>query len=275
MKWLLYSLIVFICAATLTACHGVSPDADSEAVIVRKPWFFGHGGVDRDAVLPGQKWVAWTTSSWEYKTTPVQFREAFDDLITDDNNPVDFDVYAELQIMKGGGPTLLENFGENWYTNNVSPYLRKLVRDLASQQKTFDLAGNREVLTQIEDFIHKELGRFLKEKNMPVMVNRVVMGKVTPPAAVLEETMKTAAQNQAKLTQKARAEAEDARAFADKKKAIADDTYRVTFGMTTAEYLHLRKLEIEKEKIELIRDKQNVTVILSETGGVPVTFPVK
>ena len=36
--------LVFI--STLTSCHGVRPDADEEAVLIKKPWFFGHGGVE-------------------------------------------------------------------------------------------------------------------------------------------------------------------------------------------------------------------------------------
>jgi len=144
-----------------------------------------------------------------------------------------------------------------------------------SPHKTFDLAGNREVLNDQEGYIQEELSKFLVGKSMPVRVNRIVMGKVTPPQTVLEETMKTAAQQQAILTQRARAQAEQSRGEAEKQKAIADEMYRKTFGMSVGEYLHLRKLEIEKEKIELIRDKQNITVILSEGGGIPTTYPVK
>ena len=31
---------------TFSSCHRVSPNADEETVLVKKPWFFGHGGVD-------------------------------------------------------------------------------------------------------------------------------------------------------------------------------------------------------------------------------------
>ena len=37
------SLVMFV---ILSSCHGVRPNADEEAVLIKKPWFFGHGGVD-------------------------------------------------------------------------------------------------------------------------------------------------------------------------------------------------------------------------------------
>lgn len=51
-------IILMFCFAilgmsVLTSCHSVSPDADEEAVIVKKPWFIGHGGVEQQAVQTG------------------------------------------------------------------------------------------------------------------------------------------------------------------------------------------------------------------------------
>ena len=45
-----FALLLMLC---LTSCHSVSPDADEEAVLIYKPWFFGHGGVDNNAVESG------------------------------------------------------------------------------------------------------------------------------------------------------------------------------------------------------------------------------
>ena len=44
-------------------------------------------------------------------------------------------------------------------------------------------------------------------------------------------------------------------------------------NMTTNEYLELRRLEIEKEKVELVRDKQNVTIVMGQ--GLQPTIPIK
>ena len=39
---------------TFSSCHSVSPNADEETVLVKKPWFFGHGGVD---MTPCKIWI--------------------------------------------------------------------------------------------------------------------------------------------------------------------------------------------------------------------------
>lgn len=57
-------IILMFCFAilgmsALTSCHSVSPDADEEAVIVKKPWFIGHGGVEQQAVQTGLTWCWW------------------------------------------------------------------------------------------------------------------------------------------------------------------------------------------------------------------------
>lgn len=45
-KIILMFCIAILGMSALTSCHSVSPDADEEAVIVKKPWFIGHGGVE-------------------------------------------------------------------------------------------------------------------------------------------------------------------------------------------------------------------------------------
>ena len=55
-------------------------------------------------------------------------------------------------------------------------------------------------------------------------------------------------------------------------KAIADRAYQTQMGMSVDEYIHMRQLEIEKEKVELIKDNKNVTIIF---GGLQPTYPVK
>ena len=264
-------LILFI--NIFAGCTLATPSGEQEAVLVMKPWFFGHGGVDMQPVSSGSEWCAPSTDILYFSIVPMQIKEVFDDIITDDNNPVDFDVYVGLQIRKGQSAVLYSQKGVDWYKQNLSPFIRSLVRDRASQYKTFELAGNREVLRSIEIYVFNELKKFIEKEQMPIDVLNITMGKVTPPAPVLEETMKTSAQRQAKLTQDARADAERARAAAEKQKAIADDMYKNTFGMTTDQYLHLRDLEIRKEQVELLKQHPNVTVTFIQ--GVPVTYPAK
>jgi regulator of protease activity HflC (stomatin/prohibitin superfamily) len=136
----------------------------------------------------------------------------------------------------------------------------------------FELAGNREVLKEIETYVTDTVKSYIKNLGLPVTVLQVTNGACTPPPEVLEETRRTASQNQSSLTQIARAKSELERKQAEINKAIADNAYRSQMGMTIDQYLHLRALEIEKEKVELVKEKQNVSIIMGQ--GIVPTFPV-
>ena len=148
-----------------------------------------------------------------------------------------------------------------------------MVRDKASMFKMFSLTSDREVLADIQKEVFAKITEYCNKIGLPVSVMEVTIGKVTPPEEVLEETRRTAAQNQSKLTQDARAAAEISRKQAEINKAIADKAYQTQMNMTTNEYLELRRLEIEKEKVELVRDKQNVTIVMGQ--GLQPTIPIK
>lgn len=273
MKRILVFVGLVMSLFSMTSCDSVSVNGDQEAVLVMKPWFFGHGGVDKTAISSGREWVAWTTDNVKFTITPTTYTETFDDMMTDDNTPVDFAAYLKLQIRKGETPVLLEKFGEKWYENSVAPTFRTMVRDKASMFKMFSLTSDREVLADIQKEVKNKITEYCNKIGLPVSVMEVTIGKVTPPEEVLEETRRTAAQNQSKLTQDARAAAEISRKQAEINKAIADKAYQTQMNMNTSEYLQLRQLEIEKEKVELVRDKQNVTIVMGQ--GLQPTIPIK
>lgn len=174
---------------------------------------------------------------------------------------------------KGETPILYKNFGQHWFENSLAPTFRAMVRDKASQYKMFDLAGNRMVLKEIEDNVFSSITSYCQKLQIPVNILQVTIGAVTPPPEVLEETRRTAAQNQSILTQDARAKSEAARKQAEINKALADKAYQNQMNMSMPDYLHLRALEIEKEKIELVREKQNVSIIMGQ--GIVPTFGIQ
>lgn len=183
-----------------------------------------------------------------------------------------FSVYLKCQVQRGKSPILYKYFSDEWYKNNLQATFRTMVRDKASAFKMFDLASKREISSQLEKDIFKDIEQYAKKLKIPVDILQVSIGAITPPEQVLTETKNTAAQNQSILTQSARAEAEKSRKQAEINKAIADQAYKLQMGMTTDEYLKLRQLEIDKEKVELIKDNKNVTIIFGNTN---TTVPVK
>lgn len=90
MKHFIHLFLALIMCVSLASCHGVRPEADEEVVLITKPWFFGHGGVDLEPVTTGLTWCFWSTSSETFKITPVRYEETLDDIISNENTPLDF-----------------------------------------------------------------------------------------------------------------------------------------------------------------------------------------
>ena len=75
-----FVLLLLTLCLCLGSCHSVSPNADEEAVLVEKPWLWGHGGVDMTAVESGLEWCWFSTHGIYFKIVPVkhQVRELGD-----------------------------------------------------------------------------------------------------------------------------------------------------------------------------------------------------
>lgn len=272
MKNLMKVLLLMFVLVSMTSCYRVTPDAGKESVLVMKPFLFGSGGVFETPVSTGSEWVAVTTEHEEFVITPITITEEFDNMMPSDNTPVSFSAYLKVQVRKGQTPDLYKNFGKDWYVNNLQASFRTMVRDKASAFKMFELSSKREISLKLQIDIYKDIVDYAKSINLPVDIMQVSIGSIAPPEQVLTETKLTAAQNQSVLTQSARATAELSRKQAEINKADADKAYQNEMNMTVDQYLHLRQLEIEKEKVELIKDNKNVSIIF---GGASPTFPVK
>jgi regulator of protease activity HflC (stomatin/prohibitin superfamily) len=272
MKIFYLSICLLVATFVTTSCYRVTPNAGEESVLIYKPFIFGHGGVDPTPISTGATWCVFTTEHKEFPITPVTITEDFTNMIPSDNTPVSFSVYLKVQIQKGNTPELYKNFSADWYSHSLQPSFRTMVRDKASAFKMFDLASKREISSQLEKDIFADLSKYAFGLKIPVDILQVSIGAITPPDQVLTETKNTAAQNQSILTQQARANAELSRKQAEINKAIADKAYQQEMNMTVDQYLHLRQLEIEKEKVELIKDNKNATVIFGQ--NIPISYPV-
>jgi len=274
-KFMLLASVIVTSVIMFTGCSSVSVDGGEEVVFVKQPWIFGSGGIVDEPLNEGQEWKVFTTKAIKYNVKPMQATESFDDVITKDNNPVDFNSYLELEIIKGTTPKLHKQYGTKWYSTVVRESFRTLIRNYARNYSMFELTTDPNVTIKMANNIEDSLRFYFKKIDLTVKVNRVTIGKVSPPKDVIDETIKTAAQVQRKNTEDARAAAELNRMKAEQNKAIADRAYMDRFGMTTHEYLQLRALEIEKEKIEMVKNKENVNVIFgSGTSPVPM-FNIK
>ena len=245
-------IMVFVLMSTISSCHGVRPDADEESVLIKKPWFFGHGGVDNEPVETGCAWCVWTTSSETFKITPQRYDEAFDDIFSNDNTPLDFNTYIMIQIKKGKTPILLKNYGKNWYKNNIQVPYRNYTREEVSKYSPFDLISNREVLNKIDSAVVAKMQNYLatlsKNAEFPIIIKSITTGAAKPNKDQLTEMNATAAAIQKTKTQQRNEEMETARANAEQARAIADKAYMNAMNLSAEQFIQLKYIEMIDKK---------------------------
>jgi regulator of protease activity HflC (stomatin/prohibitin superfamily) len=254
MKKIKLSVLAAIALGSLmnTSCSGVRPEADEEAVLIKHPWFFGHGGVDDIPVSSGLTWCALTTDAIPIKIVPVRHEITLDDLFSDDNTPLDFHSVIITQIEKGKSPILVKNYGVDWFNVNLYNYFCNLVRDHISQHSPFDLMSNRSVLNEIDNKILTQMREYVKQlskqKEMPVVIKEVIIGKATPNKEQLGEMNRTAKVVQAKQTQEREYEVQVAREKAERQKAKADKAYMQEMNLTASQFINLKWIETVSNK---------------------------
>lgn len=255
-------LFLMFGAIVLTSCTFSKVNAGEEGVMVKKPWFFGHGGVDDSPITTGNIVTALTTQVVRFKVIPVQYDEKFSDIMSSDNTPVDLTAHVLIQITKGKTPILLNSFGENWYQNDIQKDFCNEVRNEISKYPMMELTCKRDIYDNASKHIEQVLINKVRKENIPISILKVIIDKASPNSDVMEEYNKTAAQIQAKQTQIASSQMQEYRKMSETKRAEADDAYRVRMGLTPEQYIKLRSVEIEKEKVDMVRNKHNVSITM-------------
>lgn len=268
-KTIIFSLISVF---TFTSCIKVNPGADEEAVLIMKPWFFGHGGIDETPVQTGLTWCAPSTSYEIFKITPQRYDEVFDDIFSNDNTPLDFNTYINIKIEQGKSPILLKNYGTDWYKNNIQVYYRNKTREYVSMYSPFDLISNREVLSNIDSVLISDMRNYVadlsKKKEFPIVILSITTGAARPNKDQLEEMNKTAQYIQQKRSMEQKAIAETARADAEKKRAQADKAYMEEMKLSNEQFISLKW-------IETIANKNGANIDVLVGGGETPMWNIK
>ena len=262
MKKFFYLLLTIVVFSSCSLC-GV--DGTEEGVFIKKPYFFGKGGVDPEALTSGSTWKVFSTDFVTYPSIPVKYTEVFDDAFCNDNTPMDLSAHITLQLNSGYAPVLHTNYGFKWYDNVVKEVFREIVRNFISTYDMYTLTSNREVYDSIKIDIADKLNVYFdnisKTREFPISIVSVVVDKAKPNDDVMNELNNTAKMAQEKLTQIKKQEVEDQRKITEHKRALADMEYRKTMGMTASEFIQLKTLEIIQEK-----PNANIDVLFGNAG---------
>jgi regulator of protease activity HflC (stomatin/prohibitin superfamily) len=238
-------MVVFLGLLFLASCGWAAPDAGTEAVLVEKPWFFGHGGVDSDAIKTGRSLIAMTTEVVYVDMRPRQFTMHFEDFMSKDGVPLDFDAVIRLQVLDS--VKLIQRFGENWYRVNVEAEFANRVRQAVRKHGMNEMAIDTAAIDQVDREVTEEMESYLRSAELPLKLVQVTVGKANPPDSVKDQRIATASQQQRQLTEKERKLAEDQRRDAELSRATADNAYRNAMSLSAEQFVRLEQIKMQRE----------------------------
>lgn len=260
-------LAIGLLIVLLGGCGWASPDAGTEAVLIEKPWFFGHGGVDSEPIRAGRTLIAATTEAVYVDMRPHQFTMRFDDFMSKDGVPLDFDAVLRLQVMDS--VELIRRFGENWYQNNVAAEFTNRVRQAVRKHGMNEMAISTDAIEAVDNEITKGMEQYLVESKVPVRLIQVTVGRANPPDSIKDQRIATASQQQRQNTERERKLAEDQRKDAETSRALADNAYRNAMSLTAEQFVRLENIKMQRE----VCQAQQCTFIIGES--VPPVLALK
>src|SRR5688500_12253320 len=228
-------------AALAAGCHSVAPNAGQEAVLIQKPCVFGHGGEGTTPVEAGQSCVAVTTQAVYVTRGPQQHGIHFDDLMSSDGVPLDFDAVVRLQVTDS--VSLIQNFGQKWFENNVQAEFANRVRQAVRKHGMNETAIQTTAVDAIDAEVSKSLVDYIAQAKLPLKLNDVTVGRANPPDSIKSQRIDTAAQEQRANTEKQKTLAEVQRLQAERARADADNAYRLSMNLSPDQYLQLKSIE--------------------------------
>lgn len=247
-------------------------DAGQEAVLIDKPLLFGHGGVQSDPVLTGRVYVWPTTEVVIVNKRPQQFSEHFDDLMSRDGVPLDFDAALRLQVLNS--VDLVQKYGEKWYENNVEVEFRNRVRQAVRKHGMNETAISTVAIDAIDTEVTTAMEVYFKTADIPVKLIQVTVGKANPPDAIKDQRIQTAQQEQRKMTEDQRRVAEDARLEAEKSRAKADNAYRDALDLSPQQFVAMEGYKVQREVCSREAGGR-CTFVFGTNAGVIIPAPVE
>jgi hypothetical protein len=238
-------LLSILLAVSISACGWAYPDAGTEAVLVRKPFIFGHGGIDRTPIKAGRTLVAISTQVIYVDMRPMQFHVQFDDLMSRDGVPLDFDAVIRVQVTDSA--KLIEKFGPEWFPTNVEREMSNRVRQAVRKHGLNETAIDTTAIEAIDTEITEGMRAYLTETDLPLRLIAVTVGKANPPESVKHQRVETAQQEQRQNTEKQRKLAEDQRKMAEESRATADNAYRQQMSLSPDQFLRLETIKMQRD----------------------------
>lgn len=237
--------IAIVLIILLAGCSRFAPDAGHEVVLVKKPWFFGHGGIVPEPITTGASFGAITTNGIDVSMQPQRFDADIPDTMTSDGVPISFHAILNLQVTDS--VKLVSLFGPKWYGSNLDAPFRTMVRQAVRKHGMNETAISTTAIDSIDAEIHAGLNAFITEKGLPVKLITLTVGKANPPDSVKDQRVATAVQQQRVETEKQKKLAEDQRLMAEQSRAKADNAYREDMHLSPEQFIQLETVKMQAE----------------------------
>lgn len=245
--------------------HTETVEPGHHGVIVDKPYFWGHEGVRKEPLVEGRI-LLWRTSSMRsVLMTPQSIPVKVDDYSSSDNILLDFESTIQFRVMNAS--SLVNEFGESWFNNNIKQQYLAIVRDAIKGRTMTAMMSDTKTAKDIDDEVTVALTALIKEAKLPIVLLGVSMGRAKPNEVVLLQMNETAAQQQRKKTLVEAEAAEIQRAKEQTAKAAADNAYRNAIGLSPEQFIQLEQI---KRYAAACEKAGNVCVIGSSPNPVMV-----
>src|SRR4029077_18549218 len=174
------------------------------------------------------------------------------DTMTQDGVPITFHAIMVLQVVDS--VSLIKNFGPEWYKNNMEEPFRTMIRQAVRKRGMNETAISTTALDAIDAEIQAQLIAFLKEKDLPIKLVTMTVGRANPPDAIKHQRIDTAAQEQRIQTEKQTKLAEDQRKMAEQSRADADNAYRESMHLSPEQFIQLEAIKVQSRAVEMQKE---------------------
>ena len=244
----------------LIAMHTESVEPGHHAVIVDKPYMWGHEGVRREPLKEGRILLWRTSTTQSVLMTPQSIQVKFDDFSSADNILLDFESTIQYQVVDA--VDLVEHFGDKWFENNVGRQYAAIAREALKKKTMTQMMSDVVAAQDVDNEVTGALQQLVKESKLPVRIIGVSLGRAKPNENVLAQMNETAAQQQRQKTLVAAAIAEGNRETEQIAKAKADNAYRNAMGLSPDMFIQLERI---KRFADACRESKG-TCIVDGTG---------
>lgn len=106
---------------------------------------------------------------------------------------------------------MIEDFGAEWFENNVRAEFTNRVRQSVRQHHSNALVINSAAIDSVDSEVKQAMTDYVALVHLPTEVMDVTVGRANPPPEIIAQRVETAREQQRKLTEDQRKLAEDAR----------------------------------------------------------------